>query len=355
MKTENNDTELTGIREIARRAQVSIATVDRVIHKRTGVSMKTRDKINRIISDLNYQPNLLARRLASRKVIRIATLIPGVSPDTSFWEAPLQGIEQAENELKQYGISIEKVFFNHDDVNTFVKQAAKVLKSKPDGVLIAPSFAEQAKPFLDECKKLRIPFVFINSDVPGKDCLCYIGPDLYQSGYLAGNLVSYLIDKDDEVLLLHISRERENLDHLLRKEEGFRAYFKERHVANRIIRREISPENNHTVPDIIHNVLKENKNIRLIFVTNSRVSSVAPHVNVNGKKILLIGYDYLRENLNYLDKGMIDFLICQKPVDQAYSGVMALYKHLVLSVPVEKINYSPIDIITRENYKYYRN
>ena len=40
------DTTYFGVKEIARRANVSIATVDRVIHNRTGVSETTRKKIN---------------------------------------------------------------------------------------------------------------------------------------------------------------------------------------------------------------------------------------------------------------------------------------------------------------------
>jgi LacI family transcriptional regulator len=55
------------------------------------------------------------------------------------------------------------------------------------------------------------------------------------------------------------------------------------------------------------------------------------------------------------DSLIIDFLICQKPQEQAYRGVMALYQHLAFAIPVEKKYFMPIDIITKENYTYYRN
>jgi len=51
--------ELQGVKEIARWANVAIATVDRVMHNRTGISAKTQKKINNISAELNYQPNLL--------------------------------------------------------------------------------------------------------------------------------------------------------------------------------------------------------------------------------------------------------------------------------------------------------
>src|SRR5690606_17462922 len=70
MRKKNNG-ELSGVKEIARRAQVSIATVDRVLHNRPGVSVKTKAKIEAIIKEIDYKPNLLARRLASRKVFKL--------------------------------------------------------------------------------------------------------------------------------------------------------------------------------------------------------------------------------------------------------------------------------------------
>lgn len=347
--------ELSGIKEIARRANVSIATVDRVIHKRTGVSLKTRDKINKIITDLDYQPNLLARRLALRKTIRIATLIPKIGGESSFWEAPLRGIEQAEAELRQMGIVVEKFFFDQEDKQSFITQSNELLKNNPDGILIAPSFVDEAIAFTDRCKELHIPFVYINSDIPGQKSLCYIGPDLYRSGYLAGNLISYLIKDNDDILIVNVIKENEDRHHLIRKEEGLRAYFQDHHKSNEIKRLDIKQFDAASINNALSNALNENKNIKVLFVTNSRVAAVANYLKEHQHDVLLVGYDFLKENIEYLNRGLIDFLICQKPVEQAYRGVMSLYQHLAFTATVEEIYLMPIDIITKENYVYYRN
>jgi LacI family transcriptional regulator len=103
-------------------------------------------------------------------------------------------------------------------------------------------------------------------------------------------------------------------------------------------------------------IFDHNPDITTIFVTNSRVFSVAKFLEKKGKKdILLIGYDYIDENIEALKKGMINFLICQKPEEQGYRGVMALYHHLILKIPIANIDYMPIDIITKENYEFYKN
>ncbi|GAB2779040.1 LacI family DNA-binding transcriptional regulator [Rhabdobacter roseus] len=352
---KKEEIELIGVKEIARRAKVSIGTVDRVLHNRKGVSEETKEKINQIIRELNYQPNLLAKRLASRKTFRLATLIPQGSDETSFWDAPLQGIEQAAAEISQLGIIVDKYFYDQNSIDSFVAQTEVILASKPDGILLAPSFMEESVRFTSTCKKLKIPYVLIDSDLPNQDSLSYIGPNLYHSGYLSAHLISYLTRPEEKVLIVNISKEIDDHHHLLKKEEGFRAYFKDRRAADTILKVDITQTDPLSVEKYLAAQFEKHDDIRVVFVTNSRVSIVAQFLAKANRKALLIGYDFLQENLDYLDKGQIDFLICQKPMEQAYKGVMALYQHLAFSAPVEKICFMPIDIITKENYSFYKN
>ena len=55
---------------------VSIGTVDRVLHKRGEVSESTKKRILKIISELDYKPNIFASNLASKKSAVFATLLP---------------------------------------------------------------------------------------------------------------------------------------------------------------------------------------------------------------------------------------------------------------------------------------
>lgn len=348
-------TELKGVKEIARRANVSIATVDRVLHNRPGVSKQTKDKINEIIIEFNYQPNLLAQRLASRKTIRLATLIPKESEETSYWEAPLNGIEQAESEVNQFGVVIAKHFYDQNSIKSFVDQTQIILQNKPDGILLAPSFVEESVTFTNSCKELNIPYVLINSDLPNNDSLSYIGPNLYQSGYLSAQLISYLINENDKILIVNISKEIDNRHHLIIKEDGTRAYFKEHNKSVNILKLDIKQTDYKSIEKTLSEKFEENNDIKVVFVTNSRVSWVARYIEETKRDVILIGFDFLKENLKYVNNSVIDFLICQKPKEQAYKGVMSLYKHLAFSLAVEKIHFMPIDIVTKVNWSYYQN
>lgn len=343
-----------GVKEIARRAKVSIATVDRVIHNRPGVSAKTRTKIEKIIQELNYQPNIIASRLASRKILNLAILIPAKSSETEYWEILLAGVLQAEEEIRQMGVRIHRYFYDFNDRSSFPKAAKQLLKNEVDGVLLAPLFIEEANDFCSQLQEKNVPFVFINSDLPGQESLCYIGPELFRSGYLAAHLMGYCIGPKDKILVVNMTKQKEGIHPLLRKEEGFREYFGEK--PSRIVKTDALETSDDTVERKVAAALAADPAIKAIFVTSSRVHNIARYLESAGKNgILLMGYDFLPENVAWLQKGMIDFLICQKPQEQAYRGIMALYQHLVLGIAVEKEHFMPIDIITRENYMYYKN
>jgi len=59
--------------------------------------------------------------------------------------------------------------------------------------------------------------------------------------------------------------------------------------------------------------------------------------------------------MEYLGNGSIDFLICQKPEDQGYKATMTMFNYLLTGKRAEKVNFSPIDIIVKENVDNYRN
>lgn len=62
------------IKDIARQAGVSVGTIDRVLHGRSGVSAESRKKVEEVLKQLDYQPNMYASALASNKNINSLVL-----------------------------------------------------------------------------------------------------------------------------------------------------------------------------------------------------------------------------------------------------------------------------------------
>ena len=67
---------MTTINDIAKKASVGIGTVSRVLSGKGSVSEKTRERILKVMSELNYRPNSVARSLATRQTNSIGVMVP---------------------------------------------------------------------------------------------------------------------------------------------------------------------------------------------------------------------------------------------------------------------------------------
>ena len=79
------------IYDVAMAANVSMATVSRVINGNSNVKPETRKKVQAVIEELNYRPNAVARGLASKKTTTIGVIIPDIS--STYYSELTRGIE----------------------------------------------------------------------------------------------------------------------------------------------------------------------------------------------------------------------------------------------------------------------
>ncbi|HQH41783.1 MAG TPA: LacI family DNA-binding transcriptional regulator [Bacteroidales bacterium] len=342
--------------DIAKSAGVSIGTVDRVIHNRGEVAKETREKVQKVIEELNYKPDILARTLVMKKKWRFAALIPGSFNQVSFWDDPLKGMYRALSEISHFGVTLEEYLFSVFDLTTFEQKSAELLRNKPDGVVVAPLYARHAISFLRKCRDLSIPVVLINAFVPLRYPLAFIGQNSRQSGRVAAHLFERMLPRDALIAIVSIAGPIEEQVHISEREKGFSDYFSQNSSAKVNTTKILHVRSNEAqaIQKSLRDFLEVNPSISGIFVVNSNAGKVAEALqSLNHSVSLLAGYDLTPENRTHLEKGNITFLIGQKPDLQGYLGLMDLYNALVMQKPVDRISYMPIDIITRENLMYY--
>jgi len=341
------------ILDIAEKAGVSIGTVDRVLHERGEVSQETRDRILKIIKEVDYRPNILASSLASKKVIMIASLIPWAPNKDAYWTKPQEGIEKAISQLKHYGVALKQFYFKMEDPGTFKTESEKILEISTDGVLLAPWLKRESLKFTEALDQKGIPYVFIDSTLKEASPISFIVQNSYQSGFLAAKLLDYGIKVQGTILLIHITKELENANHLLQRERGFMDYYKSMNDSNhKILRIEVTGRENE-ISDKLKELGINVDSIDAVFVTNSKVHLAVDCFDHLGKRPKIIGYDLIKKNVALLHQGKIDFLLCQKPESQGYVATNILFDHIVKKERVKGENYTSIDIITRENIEYY--
>jgi LacI family transcriptional regulator len=343
------------IKDIARLAGVSIGTVDRVLHNRGEVAEKTRLRIQGILKETNYSPNLMAQVLKLKKRFHLVSLLPEPNEDNYFWLKHPMGMARAIEELDPFPVTLTQVTFDILSEEDFQKKAVSVFNLKPDGVLLAPIFKSESITFCSRLLNEKIPFVFVDGFIENTDFLAYIGEDIFQSGRVAGQLIDMVTPQKNDILIVNIARNLQNVHHLNNRTQGFLSYFdKTGKNTGKKINISISDPSPENVKIEIDKVFRKNPGIGSIFISGSKSYQIALYLEEKGlKSINLIGYDLLDQNVKYLKSGITKFLIGQRPEEQTYKGVKKLFEFLSSNKIPEKIEYLPVDVVTSENVDFF--
>jgi len=337
------------IKDVARLAGVSKGTVDRVLHKRGKVSKEAYAKVDKVLKEIEYLPNPIARNLKKNKIYRICVLIPDVHVDP-YWVPAQQGIKDASKEFKPFGIIVDEYLYHPHKKSAFIKRSHEAMLSKPDVLLMAPLFQEESLGILKKCHEENIRVALFNNYINNVSAEIFIGQDLHQSGKIAGGLIDKMVRTNSQIAIVHINMEA----HMQLKENGFRAYFDEKNGTQTLL--EVQ---NFKTDDIrkfnkdVSSFLNRHPKISAIFITNSKAHVMVRALKENNYESFIVGYDLLKENIEYLKQGNIDFLIHQKPRRQAYLGVAYFAEFFLFGKKIPQQKFLPIDIIISENVDYY--
>ncbi len=350
---KNTSTKIR-IKDIAQLAGVSEGTVDRVIHDRGEVSEKSREAVNKVLEEMNYSPNILARSLASKKQYRFACLIPHYEPG-DYWESIEKGFGQAFSEFSAYNVVIDKFFYDQFDVNTFHEVANKAILLHPDAVILAPIFKEETLNFTQQLKTLGIVFSFIDSMIEESGFLTYYGQNSFLSGYIAAKLLLNSLEDNAEIIIIRTKRKGAVSNQTLSRKQGFMHYIEEKQLANlKLIYVEIQDKNDEQNLEQLRDIFNSHKNIKAAITFNSKVYRLARYFyTLEKSEIRLIGYDLLSQNVEYLKQDVISYLIAQRPEKQAYLTIRDLCRELIFKQPIKQVNFVPVDVLVKENIEDY--
>ena len=149
------------IREVARAAGVSIATVSRVFNNSSLVNADTAQRVLEEASRLDYWPNSAAQSLTTRCTRTFGVLLPDLFGE--FYSDVIRGIDR-EARLNDYQILLSSSHSNAEDVLS----ASRAMLGRIDGlIMMAP---DEASIDTVERVRRRIPVVLLNPRLPVKRC-----------------------------------------------------------------------------------------------------------------------------------------------------------------------------------------
>jgi LacI family transcriptional regulator len=213
----NSNSKTSGIKDIAQALGISIGTVDRALHERTGVSPKTKARVLQMAEQLGYKPNLAAQALKLNRRIEIAVVLP--KQISHFFDPLRAGIRAAAEAT--VGMHVKVTFYEYQRLGQGDLELLEArLKDKYDGIIFTPGNPRKLDPVIHRLTAHGTAMLCVASDAPGSDRIGLVSAHAYTSGALAAELLAHKLYRKTNVAT--ITGELTTLDHA-EKLRGFAA------------------------------------------------------------------------------------------------------------------------------------
>ncbi len=267
------------INDIAAIAGVSKATVSRVLADSPNVRDSTRERIQKIIRDNNFEPNFLARSLSRRKTFSVGVIVEEMA--NPFFGSILSMIENVLND-KHYTMSLSSSNWVKEKEFAAVRN---MIRNSVDGMIVSPIALKSET--ISILGKSSIPVLLLNNytDNPAFSC---VTSDNLQGGSLAADHLLSLPSSERQQIIAVTGFKHQTLEERM---DGF----------TRRIKPEVYEEINtyedglNLVPTLLtRNSINEIKTC--LFITNDNVAMgvqeglLRHQVNIPGD-VRMIGYD----------------------------------------------------------------
>ncbi len=297
--------------DIASRAGVSTATVDRVIHNRSGVKPHTVSHIRAIIREMEAIPATTPGNGRNRGQNKFTVILPkGTNSFFNTLEAEIDAISKAQRNVQ---INVERIEgFNPQLLARCIRQQHQ----SSDGIALVAIEDPVVREAVNDAVDAGVPVVTLVSDLSNARHQAYIGLDNRAAGRTAGYLMGRLLPEKGSVLLIAGSislRDHEE------REIGFRRVLGELNDKIRIIAHLEDHDDYHTTYDETMSVISSTPDLAGIYNIGAGNRGIALALEERGKQkdIVFIGHELTRFSRRYLIDGTMDAVIDQDPRGEA--------------------------------------
>jgi LacI family transcriptional regulator len=172
-------TEKATIYDIAKKLNISAATVSRALNNNPRISEKTIKLVNEAATKINYKQNKLALALRSGKSNNVGVIVPRI--DSNFFASVIRGIE---DELHPEGYHVI-ICQTHEDEKREIENINTLLNAQVDGILL--SISKTTKENQDVIKRVinkKIPIIFFDRKMT-IDNISSVTINDFDGGYMA--------------------------------------------------------------------------------------------------------------------------------------------------------------------------
>ncbi|MDR0671479.1 MAG: LacI family DNA-binding transcriptional regulator [Oscillospiraceae bacterium] len=320
------------IRQVARAAGVSRGTVDRVVNNRGKVRPEVAERIREVINETGYTPNKAGKVLVTRKrPVKIGCFLPSLG--NAFWDEVIMGLRAAEDELADFGLSLEIREIHGYVIGEHIEAIQSLVDENCSSLIVSTVDVPDVCEYINSVISSGIPVVTINTDLTGTNRLCYIGSNYLTGGTVAGRLLSMLsIYSEFPLTILTVTGSTMIKGHNDRI-AGFLTSLNESGVEYRMVSVCECLDDEERAYDVTLDALREHPDTNCVYISAAGVTGVCRAIADSGLRrggrIKVISFDNPETTRALIQKGEIDFTICQEPYRQGYQSVVSLFNYFL--------------------------
>ncbi|NPU10840.1 LacI family DNA-binding transcriptional regulator [Bradyrhizobium sp. 83012] len=334
------------LRDIARQAGVSLATVDRVLHNRPGVRPDTVRRVRDAMARSSFQPHAAASELARARSRRFAFVMP---------EGANLFMQQIEAHLGELANWMAARRLTVDVVTTDVFDSAVLagkledLVGRVDGVAVVALDHPNVRAAINDLVESGAKVVTLVSDVPSSRRHHYVGVDNIAAGRTAAGLVGRFIGgRSGRVAIVAGSQGlRDHAERIFGFTQVMTSEYRQLQVLPVAEGHDVDDRSEH----LMRRLLAETSDIVGLYNVGAGTAGVAKALTESGRAddVVFVGHDVTAVTRKLLLNGVMDAVISQNPGHEARSAVrvlLALARGEPLLSEQEAIR---IDIVMRDN------
>lgn len=318
------------IKEIAAVVGVSRGTVDRVLHNRGGVKPDIAEHIRKVADTMGYLPNRAGKILAARKQpITVGCLIPSIG--NPFYDDVIRGFRTAQEELADFGVTVKVKEIRGYDPGDHIRAIKELVDAGSSALCISTVDIAQVRAYVNQLIDSGIPVVTVNTDLSHTKRLCYVGSDYLKGGHTAAGLLSLCARQKLNLLIVTGSLKIKGHNERIK---GFSRTLRENGVQYKLVDVFESQDDDNYAYKTALDILSKNPQINCVFIVAAGVAGVCRAIAELGlrekqRPMWVLSFDDVESTRRLVNDGIIDFTICQEPVQQGYQAIQILFNYFV--------------------------
>jgi LacI family transcriptional regulator len=327
------------IKDVAKEARVSIATVSRVLNNIDVVNDDTKQRVKDAIEKLGYRPNIVARSLKTQRTRTVGIIVPDIS--NQFYPEIVRGAEDVAN-IYEYNVMLCNTDLEKDKEIEYIR----IMKEKmADGIIYMSSFLDED--LLKLLEELKLPAILIeNTDPSGK--LASVSIDNEKAAY---DGVAYLIKKGNKKIA-YVGADKGGNNLSANRYKGYEKALKEKKVKIDEDMIEFTGSKAKDGFDAVNRILEKSE-IDAVFCTGDEIAmGVINGLRERGIKVPeqvdVMGFDNIYFSSIFYPKLTT---VAQPMYDMGSVGMRMLIKKINGSEPEEKSYVLDHQIIERSSCK----